>query len=157
MGLRRTAGRRIPSGQLDRRTKSLAPKAAISDEIPRPRPPRVCYNIPNCDAVKEASICRRSAVCTENPIREVFLEAYGRLIAASEKLKALEKEVLLTAQDVYDTTSKGYAEGKFDLLHVLDAQRTLFDTRLEIINTRAEFQKAKVQIEALIGRGLYDV
>ena len=29
--------------------------------------------------------------------------------------------------------------------------------RLEIINVRADFQKAKVQIEALIGRGLYDV
>ena len=90
-------------------------------------------------------------------MRAVFLEAYGRLIASSEKLKALEKEVLPTAQDVYDATSNGYAEGKFDLLHVLDAQRTLFNTRLEIINTRAEFQKAKVQIEALIGRGLYNV
>jgi len=100
---------------------------------------------------------RRESLSAKLDVREVFLEAYGRLIVASEKLKALEKDVLLTAQDVYNATSKGYAEGKFDLLHVLDAQRTLFSTRLEIINTQAEFQKAKVQIEALIGRGLYDV
>lgn len=100
---------------------------------------------------------RRESLSAKLDVRAQFLEAYGRLIAASEKLSALEGEVLVAAKDVYDTTSKGYAEGKFDLLHVLDAQRTLFDTRLEIINTRAEFQKAKVQIEALIGRGLYDV
>ena len=100
---------------------------------------------------------RRESLSAKLEVRAQFLEAYGRLIAASEKLSALEGEVLVAAKDVYDTTSEGYAEGKFDLLHVLDAQRTLFDTRLEIINTRAEFQKAKVQIEALIGRGLYDV
>jgi cobalt-zinc-cadmium efflux system outer membrane protein len=100
---------------------------------------------------------RRESLSAKLDVREVFLEAYGRLIAASEKLKALEGEVLVAAKDVHDATSKGYAEGKFDLLHVLDAQRTLFDTRLEIINTRADFQKAKVQIEAMIGRGLYDV
>ena len=40
--------------------------------------------------------------------------------------------------------------GGFDLLTVLEAQRTVYATRLEI--ARAEFQKAKVQIEALTGR-----
>jgi cobalt-zinc-cadmium efflux system outer membrane protein len=99
----------------------------------------------------------RESLLAKIDVRAVFLEAYGRLLAASEKLKALENDVLLASQGVYEATSKGYAEGKFDLLQVLDAQRTLFATRLEIINTRADFQKAKVQIEALIGRGLYDV
>jgi outer membrane protein TolC len=32
----------------------------------------------------------------------------------------------------------------------------VYATRLEIVNARAEFQKAKVQIEALTGRGLYE-
>jgi cobalt-zinc-cadmium efflux system outer membrane protein len=100
---------------------------------------------------------RRESLSAKLDVRAQFLEAYGRLIAASDKLKALEGEVLASAKDVYDTTSKGYSEGKFDLLYVLDAQRTLFATRLEIINARADFQKAKVQIEAMIGRGLYDV
>lgn len=100
---------------------------------------------------------RRESLSAKVDVRAVFLEAYGRLIAASEKLKALEKEVLPTAQEVHDATSRGYTEGKFDLLNVLDAQRTFFAARLEIINARADFQKAKVQIEALIGRGLYDV
>jgi outer membrane protein, heavy metal efflux system len=90
-------------------------------------------------------------------VNSVFLEAYGRLVVSSEKLKALEKEILPSAQEVYDATNRGYLDGKFDLLSVIDAQRTLFATRLEIISARAEFQKAKVQIEALIGRGLNEL
>ncbi len=89
-------------------------------------------------------------------VNTVFLEAYSRLVASSERLKALEKEILPSAQEVYDATSKGYLVGGFDLLNVLDAQRTVYATRLEIVNARAEFQKAKVQIEALTGRGLYE-
>ncbi len=87
-------------------------------------------------------------------VNAVFLEAYSRLAASSERLKALEKEILPSAQEVYDATSKGYSVGGYDLLNVLEAQRTVYATRLEIINARTEFQKAKVQIEALTGRGL---
>jgi outer membrane protein, heavy metal efflux system len=57
-------------------------------------------------------------------------------------------------QEVYDATSKGYSVGGFDLLNVLEAQRTVYATRLEIVTARAEFQRAKVEIEALTGRGL---
>ena len=80
----------------------------------------------------------------------------AKLVAASERLKALEKEILPSAKEIYDATTKGYVEGGFDLLNVLEAQRTVYATRLEIVNARAEFEKAKVQIEALTGRGLYE-
>jgi cobalt-zinc-cadmium efflux system outer membrane protein len=90
-------------------------------------------------------------------VNAVFLEAYSRLVAASERLNALEKEILPAAKGVYDATSTGYLAGGFDLLNVLEAQRTVYATRLEIVNARAEFQKAKVQIEALTGRGLNEL
>jgi cobalt-zinc-cadmium efflux system outer membrane protein len=99
----------------------------------------------------------RESLAAKTAVTGVFLEAYGRLVVAVEKLKGLEKEILPAAQEVYSATIEGYAAGKFDLLAVLDAQRTLFATRLEIVNARAEFHKAKVQIEALTGRGLYDL
>jgi cobalt-zinc-cadmium efflux system outer membrane protein len=97
----------------------------------------------------------RESLAARTAVTGLLLEAYGRLVVAAEKLKGLEKDVLPAAEDVYGATIEGYTAGKFDLLSVLDAQRTLFSTRLEIVNARAEFQKAKVQIEALIGRGLY--
>jgi cobalt-zinc-cadmium efflux system outer membrane protein len=96
----------------------------------------------------------RESLAAKTAVTGVLLEAYGRLVFAAEKLKGLETEILPASQDVYSATIDGYTAGKFDLLNVLDAQRTLFATRLEIVNARAEFQKAKVQIEALIGRGL---
>lgn len=99
----------------------------------------------------------RESLAARTAVNGVFLEAYGRLVMAAERLKGLEKEILPTAQEVYSATIEGYSAGKFDLIIVLDAQRTLFGTRLEIVNARAEFQKAKVQIEALIGRGLNGV
>jgi cobalt-zinc-cadmium efflux system outer membrane protein len=106
------------------------------------------------DRLRKGQYERSAAVVDVN---SVFLEAYGRLVVSAEKLKALESEILPSANEVYAATSDGYAAGKFDLLSVLDAQRTLFSTRLEIVNARAEFQKAKVQIEALIGRGLDEI
>ncbi|WP_324355033.1 TolC family protein [Methyloceanibacter sp.] len=99
---------------------------------------------------------RRESMAARIDVNSQFLEAYGDLVVASQQLEALEKQVLPTAREVYADTNKGYLGGKFDLLSVLDAQQTLFSTRLEIVNARAEFHKAKVKIEALIGRGLYD-
>jgi cobalt-zinc-cadmium efflux system outer membrane protein len=99
---------------------------------------------------------RRESMAAMIDVKAQLLDAYGTLVVASEQLEALEKQVLPTAREVYVATNKGYLDGKFDLLSVLDAQRTLFSTRLEIVNARADFHKAKVKIEALIGRGLYD-
>jgi cobalt-zinc-cadmium efflux system outer membrane protein len=128
--------------------------ALVNFSIPLPLRNRNQGNI--AAAQTRVSKGYRESLSAKIDVRAVFLEAYGRLTAAAEKLEALEKEVLPAAQEVYQATSEGYGEGKFALLNVLDAQRTLFATRLEIINVRADFQKAKVQIEALIGRGLYD-
>ena len=99
---------------------------------------------------------RRESLAARLDVNSVFLNAYGELVVASRQLEALEKQILPTAREVYGDTNEGYLDGKFDLLSVLDAQRILFSTRLEIVNARAEFHKAKVQIEALIGRGLYE-
>jgi outer membrane protein, heavy metal efflux system len=99
---------------------------------------------------------RRESMAARIDVNSQLLEAYGDLVVASEQLKALEKQILPTAREVYADIEQGYLGGKFNLLSVLDAQQTLFSTRLEIVNARAEFHKAKVKIEALIGRGLYD-
>jgi outer membrane protein, heavy metal efflux system len=86
------------------------------------------------------------------------MQSFSRPIPGSPRLqkgsRRLRWEILPSAQEVYDATSKGYSVGSFDLLNVLEAQRTVYATRLEIVNARAEFQRARVQIEALAGRGL---
>jgi cobalt-zinc-cadmium efflux system outer membrane protein len=97
---------------------------------------------------------RHEGLAARVDVNAVFLEAYSRMAASAQRLKGLEKDILPSAQELYDATSKGYLVGGFDLLNVLDAQRSLYAVRLEIVNARADFQKAKVQIEALTGCGL---
>ncbi len=86
-----------------------------------------------------------------------FIEAYGVLRASEAKLRALRNEVLPAARKAFDATERGYREGKFDLLNVLDARRSLIQTQLDVVDTQAEFHKAKALIEGLIGRDLYSL
>ncbi len=90
-----------------------------------------------------------------NALTSRFIAAYGLLQASEAKLRALQREVIPAAEKANEATDQGYREGKFDLLRVLDAQRSLIQARLDLVNTRAEFHKAKTRVEALVGRGLY--
>lgn len=84
-------------------------------------------------------------------------EAMSRLSVAAAQVRSLEREVLPAAESAYEKTQKGYEEARFDLLNVLDAQRVLFEVRLDLVNAKADFEKAKVQVEALVGRPLSDI
>ena len=72
----------------------------------------------------------------------------------ASQARALQNEILPAAESAFEKTQLSYDEGKFDLLNVLDTQRTLFEVRLDLVNARAEYHKAKVQVEALIGHQL---
>ena len=96
---------------------------------------------------------RRQAA--RNALTSRFIAAYGLLQASEAKLRALQREVIPAAEKANEATEQGYREGKFDLLRVLDAQRSLIQARLDLVNTGAEFHKAKTRVEALVGRGLY--
>ncbi|MBZ0209250.1 MAG: TolC family protein [Hyphomicrobium sp.] len=94
------------------------------------------------------------AQATRTQLIGLLIEALGALRAADIQARAIEANVLPAAQSAFDKTRTGYEEGKFDLLNVLDTQRTLFEARRDLINARAEFEKARVQVEVLIGRDL---
>jgi cobalt-zinc-cadmium efflux system outer membrane protein len=89
-----------------------------------------------------------------NDLYATLIEALGDLDVAATQLRALEKDVLPGAQRAYDKTKIGFDEGKFDILNVLDVQRTVFESRLEVLTARADYEKARVRVEALIGRDL---
>lgn len=94
------------------------------------------------------------ALATREQLLRFLIEAVGDLDVAATQLTALKRDVLPVAQTAFDRTKTGYDEGKFDLLNVLDAQRSVFDVRLDLLNARAEYEKARVKVEALIGRDI---
>ena len=90
-------------------------------------------------------------------LSRTVVEIYGQLTVAAEQLKTLKKSVIPAAERAFAKTRVGYNEGKFDLLNVLDTQRAIFEARLDFVNAKAAYEKARVQLEALIGRRLSDV
>lgn len=107
-------------------------------------------------AAAERRIARaeQEARNARNSLDAQLVEALGALSVAEAQIRSLTREVLPAAESAAEKTQAGYSEGRFDLISTLDAQRTLIEVRLELVNAKAGFEKAKVQVEALIGRDL---
>lgn len=77
--------------------------------------------------------------------------AYIRYEIAGGEVAQLRQEVLPNAQSAYELTLKGFEYGKFSILDVLDAQRTLFQSRSRYWNALLEAWRAFADIERLAG------
>jgi cobalt-zinc-cadmium efflux system outer membrane protein len=78
-------------------------------------------------------------------------QAYQRLAAIEQEIGTLRETLLPGAQSAYEAATRGYQLGKFGFLDVLDAQRTLFQTRSQNLRALADYQKGTAEIERLIG------
>jgi len=81
-------------------------------------------------------------------------EAYQRFSSAFTEISLLRNDVLPGAQSAFDAANRGYREGKFDYLDVLDAQRTLFEVKGKYIEALAAYHKAKADAERLVGQSI---
>ena len=97
---------------------------------------------------------RRAAVVR---VHTALAAAYATLTAAFAEATALREESIPGARRVFEATSEGYRQGKFSLLDVLDAQRTLFEARGQYIEALATYHKAVADAERLIGGELVAV
>lgn len=88
---------------------------------------------------------------TQISLATVLSDVYGQLTAAYSEVEILEKTVIPGAQSAYQAIEKGYRGGKFSLVDVLVAQRTLFNAEIQHLKALAGYHQAKIQIERLIG------
>ena len=91
---------------------------------------------------------RRAAVVR---VRTALVIAYDTLTAAFAEATTWREEIVPGARRVFEATSEGYRQGKFNLLDMLDAQRTLFEAKGQYIEALATYHKAVVEAERLIG------
>jgi cobalt-zinc-cadmium efflux system outer membrane protein len=77
--------------------------------------------------------------------------AYTRYEVARNEVALLQQNVLPNAQSAYELTLRGFEYGKFSFLEVLDAQRTLFQSRSRHWNALLEGWRAYAEIERLAG------
>ena len=90
-------------------------------------------------------------------VQRQLASAYETLAAAYEAATTLEAEVLPAATETFEATEEGYREGKFDLLTVLDAQRTLFEATNQYVDAAQTYHQARAEVERLIGTPLSDL
>lgn len=104
--------------------------------------------------IKEAEEARRGA---EVLAYRLFTDAYQRLSIADAEVAALREEILPAARESFTATQEGYREGKFDLLTVLDAQRTFFEATNQFVDALEAYHLTRAEVERLIGTSLSDI
>ena len=87
-------------------------------------------------------------------INIALTRAHQALSNAYMEATELKNNVLQNAQTLLDAATEGYEQGKFDYLHVLDAQRTYFEARLQHLDSLTACHKARADVERLIGQSL---
>lgn len=91
----------------------------------------------------------------ELQVLTAFAEAYQSLAMAYADATSLETKILPAAEKTFEATLEGYREGKFELLELLDAQRTFFETRAQQNQSLAAYHNAVADVERLLGESLW--
>ncbi|NQW05079.1 MAG: TolC family protein [Acidobacteria bacterium] len=90
-------------------------------------------------------------------LRSRLADAYRDLVSANDALTILQTSIVPGAQAVFDAVREGYQLGRFGLLDVLDAQKTLTDANRQQLDALIRFHHATAQVERLVGGSLSGV
>ncbi len=112
----------------------------------------------NQGGIEEALIRQRLAEKQRQTAEMVayrrLAETYGNLSAAHNEISTLNDNMLDEAQNAFKEISQGYMQGKFGFLDLLDAQRTLYQTRARYLSALLDYHRSVADIERLIGQRL---
>lgn len=78
-----------------------------------------------------------------------LLQSYDAFSNAYREYQILKESVLPGAQEAFDVAREGYRAGKFGYLEVLDAQRTLFESRKQSIRVMRDYYHELAVIDRL--------
>ncbi|MEW6108923.1 MAG: TolC family protein, partial [Nitrospirota bacterium] len=78
-------------------------------------------------------------------------DAYAALSSSFVEATALKTSILPGLQSAFDAVQEGYRYGKFSYLDLLDAQRSLSESRKQFIESLAAYKKAYADVERLTG------
>jgi cobalt-zinc-cadmium efflux system outer membrane protein len=103
------------------------------------------------EAVAELGKSRRQYEAVQVRTLAALSEAARALAAAYDEVTILRDDVLPKAQQAFESARQGYEQGKFDYLTILDAQRTLFGTQAQYLDSVEAYHKARADVQRLIG------
>ena len=124
-------------------------QAIIGLSIPIPLFDKNQGNFQSAKAREVQSQFEKTAL--ENQLQTELAIAYARWQLQIEAVATYSRDILPSAQSAYDAARKGFEFGKFSFLEVLDAQRTLFQTKTQFIQTQALVHQAEADIQSILG------
>jgi cobalt-zinc-cadmium efflux system outer membrane protein len=83
-------------------------------------------------------------------VRVELVSAHETLSRAAEEARELRDEVLPRATKVYDALNEGYRRGKFSLLDLLEARRSLAQIRLRYVDALVRLSTADADLRRLL-------
>ncbi len=84
-------------------------------------------------------------------LKTELVQAYRFLSTTFFEVEGLKNDLLPVAEMAFEAASEGYRLGKFNLLDVLDAQRTLAHARVQYLQAQIDHHKAVAVVEGFIG------
>ena len=87
-------------------------------------------------------------------VSALLADAYAALASAHDEATILRTDALPGAQQTFDAVTEGYRLGRFGLLDVLDAQRTLIAVSGQYVRALSQYHQAVSNVERLIGAPL---
>lgn len=89
-------------------------------------------------ALRRADQARDDLEAERLGLNQALADAYQRAEVATSQVEALRERIVPAAQSAYDAAVTGFELGKFGFTDVLDAQRTLFQSRTQYLRALAD-------------------
>jgi cobalt-zinc-cadmium efflux system outer membrane protein len=81
-------------------------------------------------------------------------ETHQELVHAIDSMLTLREDIIPLAESSLRDYEKGFLAGRYSLLELNLAQRTLLDSRLEYVMAAADYHRYRIEIDRLTGAGL---
>jgi outer membrane protein, heavy metal efflux system len=106
-------------------------------------------------AIEEAEVLNMiDPLAMEQKKTELYVtlyEIYQELSHSMTAVKMLEENIIPTAQQALKEYEKLYRTGRYSLLELVEAQRTLLNSRSHLLESVADFHRYRIEIDRLTG------
>ena len=103
------------------------------------------------ESLRRTDKARDELSATEIRLDNELAQAFEKLNTSRQEAEALQKEILPGAKSAYDAAVTGFEFGKFAFLDVLDAQRTLLQTKSQYLRALSDAHRAAAEIDGILG------
>jgi cobalt-zinc-cadmium efflux system outer membrane protein len=83
-----------------------------------------------------------------------LFEVHREINHEIDSVTAFRDRIIPLAEEALRDHEKGYAAGRYSLLELNVAQRTLLDSQLELLSAAANYHRYRIEIDRLTGAGL---